>query len=141
MLIQETVRTPSAQAFVDVTSLIRAAIRKAGVNEAHIMVSVPHTTAALTINENADPDVVGDLLRRLETIVPTHDERDRHGEGNSHAHLKSSLIGTSHAFIVANGDLVLGTWQGIYLCEFDGPRTRTLLISIHEHCIQYTDAL
>lgn len=130
MLIQETVRTGAEQAMVDVTGLIRLAIRKVGVSDAHILVSVPHTTAALTVNENADPDVVTDLLRRLEKLVPVQDPADRHGEGNSAAHLKSSLIGSCHAFIVRNGDLVLGTWQGIYLCEFDGPRTRNLIISI-----------
>jgi secondary thiamine-phosphate synthase enzyme len=98
--------------------------------EGHIVVSVPHTTAALTVNENADPDVVTDLLRRLEQLVPTHDPADRHSEGNSAAHLKSSLMGTCHTFIVTKGELLLGTWQGIYLCEFDGPRTRKLIISI-----------
>lgn len=115
---------------MDVTGLIRQVVRKAGVRDAHILVSVPHTTAALTINENADPDVVHDLLHRLETLAPTRVQADRHGEGNSHAHLKSSLLGTCHSFIVADGELVLGTWQGIYLCEFDGPRTRKLIISV-----------
>ncbi|MFZ2958416.1 MAG: secondary thiamine-phosphate synthase enzyme YjbQ [Candidatus Ozemobacteraceae bacterium] len=132
MIVQESVRTTGPQAFVDVTGLIRAAIKKAKIRNAHILVSVPHTTAALTINENADPDVVTDLLRRLEILVPTQDPQDRHAEGNSHAHLKSSLLGSCHAFIVEDGELVLGTWQGIYLCEFDGPRTRNLLISILE---------
>lgn len=130
MLIQETVRTGAEQAMVDVTGLIKLAVRKAGVSDAHILVSVPHTTAGLTVNENADPDVVTDLLRRLEKLVPTKDPADRHGEGNSHAHLKSSLMGSCHSFIVQKGELVLGTWQGIYLCEFDGPRTRNLIISI-----------
>jgi secondary thiamine-phosphate synthase enzyme len=130
MLIRETVKTPGPQAMVDVTHLIRKAVRQAGLTAGHLLVSVPHTTAALTINENADPDVVSDLLRRLEHLIPTHDRADRHGEGNSHAHLKSSLVGSCHPFIVADGDLVLGTWQGIYLCEFDGPRTRSLIISL-----------
>lgn len=130
MIIEESVRTPSPEAFVDVTHLVLGAVAKSGVKNAHILVSVPHTTAALTINENADPDVVHDLLLRLEKMVPTHDSADRHGEGNSHAHLKSSLLGSCHPFIVSDGRLVLGTWQGIYLCEFDGPRQRKLLISI-----------
>ena len=130
MLIQETIRTAAEQTMIDVTGIVRLAIRKAGVTNAHIMVSVPHTTAGLTINENADPDVVTDLLRRLEAMVPSKDPADRHAEGNSHAHLKSSLVGTCHPFIVRNGDLVLGTWQGIYFCEFDGPRTRNLIISV-----------
>lgn len=130
MLIEETVKTQHSQALVDVTELVRGAVRKSGLREAHVLVSVPHTTAALTINENADPDVVSDILRRIERIVPTEDHSDRHAEGNSHAHLKSSLFGSCHPFIVKDGDLVLGTWQGIYLCEFDGPRTRKLLISV-----------
>ncbi|MBP7635192.1 secondary thiamine-phosphate synthase enzyme YjbQ [Candidatus Ozemobacteraceae bacterium] len=130
MLIEETVKTQHPQTLVDVTELVRNAVRKSGLKEAHILVSVPHTTAALTINENADPDVVNDILRRIERIIPTDDHSDRHAEGNSHAHLKSSLFGSCHPFIVKDGDLVLGTWQGIYLCEFDGPRTRKLLISV-----------
>jgi len=130
MIIEESVRTPSHQAFVDVTSLVRKAVKSAGLESGHILVSVPHTTAALTVNENADPSVVTDLLRRLEETFPTNDSADRHSEGNSHAHLKSSILGTCHPFIVTNGDLLLGTWQGIYLCEFDGPRTRRLVISI-----------
>ncbi len=115
---------------VDVTGLIRKAVQNTGIKDGHILVSVPHTTAGLTINENADPSVVSDLLRRLEGMIPTSDPQDRHSEGNSHAHLKSSLIGSCHPFIVSDGDLVLGTWQGIYLCEFDGPRSRNLLISV-----------
>lgn len=130
MIFEESVRTPASQAMVDVTALIRKAVRTAGLKDGHILVSVPHTTAALTINENADPDVVTDIIRRLEKTFPTHDPADRHSEGNSAAHVKSSLLGTCHNFIVAGGELVLGTWQGIYLCEFDGPRTRRLIISI-----------
>lgn len=130
MIYNETVRTPSAQAMVNVTSLIRKAVKASGIKEGHILVSVPHTTAALTVNENADPDVVHDFIKRLEKAFPTHENFDRHAEGNSHAHVKSSLLGTCHNFIVSNGDLVLGTWQGIFLCEFDGPRTRQLIISI-----------
>ena len=132
MLIKHSVHTSSRQCFVDVTAQIRQAVRESRLKNAHILVSVPHTTAALTVNENADPDVVHDLLHRLEALAPTSVNADRHGEGNSHAHLKSSLLGACHSFIVHEGDLVLGTWQGIYLCEFDGPRTRNLLISILE---------
>jgi len=130
MIIEKSVRTPAKQAMVDVTGLIQEAIRKANIQDAHILVSVPHTTAALTVNENADPSVVSDILRRLEGFIPVGDDADRHAEGNSAAHLKSSLIGTCHSFIVYKGDLVLGTWQGIYFCEFDGPRNRRLQISI-----------
>ena len=130
MIFEEIVKTPSSQSFVDVTHIIRQVIRKSGINNAHILVSVPHTTAAITVNENADPHVVTDLLRRFENTFPTYESEDKHAEGNSHAHMKSSLFGTCHPFIVNNGDLVLGTWQGIYFCEFDGPRTRRLIISI-----------
>lgn len=130
MLFEMSVRTPAAQAMIDVTGMIREAIRKAGIRGGQAVVSVPHTTAGVTINENADPDVVSDLLRRLDQLIPVRDPADRHGEGNSAAHLKSSLIGSSLPLIVENGDLVLGTWQGLYLCEFDGPRTRRLLLSI-----------
>ncbi len=130
MLYHESVRTPAAQAFVNVTHLVRKAVKASGIQEGHILVSVPHTTAALTVNENADPDVVIDFLRRLEIAYPSYDKADRHSEGNSHAHVKSSLLGTCHNFIVENGDLLLGTWQGIFLCEFDGPRTRQLIVSI-----------
>jgi len=130
MIFEESIRTPAKQAMVDVTSTIRRFVAASGMTDGHIVVSVPHTTAALTVNENADPSVVSDMLRRLEQAFPTYDPNDRHAEGNSAAHVKSSLLGSCHTFIVANGDLVLGTWQGIYLCEFDGPRTRTLIISI-----------
>ena len=130
MLFEEIIKTSSSQCFVDVTNIIRQVIKKSGVSDAHIAISVPHTTAGLTVNENADPHVITDLLRRFENTFPTYESEDRHAEGNSHAHMKSSLLGTSHTFIVSNGDLVLGTWQGIYFCEFDGPRTRRLIISI-----------
>jgi secondary thiamine-phosphate synthase enzyme len=130
MLYEEIVKTNAPQTFIDVTHLVRNAVKKSGIKEGHILVSVPHTTAALTVNENADPDVVTDLLRRFEKVFPDVDPKDRHAEGNSHAHMKSSLFGTCQPFIVNNGDLVLGTWQGIYFCEFDGPRTRRIIISI-----------
>jgi secondary thiamine-phosphate synthase enzyme len=130
MIFEESIRTPAKQAMVDVTATIRRFVNASGMTDGHIVVSVPHTTAALTVNENADPDVVNDMLRRLEQAFPTYDPADRHSEGNSAAHIKSSLLGSCHTFIVSNGDLVLGTWQGIYFCEFDGPRNRTLIISI-----------
>ncbi|MGM0599871.1 MAG: secondary thiamine-phosphate synthase enzyme YjbQ [Candidatus Rifleibacteriota bacterium] len=130
MIYEHSVKTSSSQDFVDVTSLVRQSVREAGVKNAHILVATPHTTAAVTVNENADPDVVTDLITRFNKVFPEHEATDRHGEGNSHAHMKSSLFGACQPFIVNNGDLVLGTWQGIYLCEFDGPRTRRLIVSI-----------
>ena len=130
MIFEEIIKTDKPQTFIDVSELVQKAVIKSGVKDAHILVSVPHTTAALTVNENADPNVVRDLLRRFENAFPTIESEDRHAEGNSHAHMKSSLLGTCQAFIVEDTKLVLGTWQGIYFCEFDGPRTRRLIISI-----------
>lgn len=130
MIFEHSIRTPSSQAFVDVTHLVRQSIREASINEGHILVATPHTTAAITVNENADPNVVHDLLKRLDKVFPEYENFDRHGEGNSHAHIKSSLFGACHPFIVHRGELVLGTWQAIFLCEFDGPRTRRLIVSI-----------
>lgn len=130
MIFEHTVRTPSSQAFVNVTALVRQSVKEAGIKDGHILVATPHTTAAITVNENADPDVVRDLITRFNKVFPEHESSDRHGEGNSHAHMKSSLFGACQPFIVHKGELVLGTWQGIFLCEFDGPRTRRLLVSI-----------
>ena len=92
------------------------------------MVFCPHTTAAITINENADPDVVHDILLALDEAVPRSDPRFRHAEGNSDAHIKASLVGSSLSVFVSGGHLVLGTWQGIYFCEFDGPRSRKVIV-------------
>ncbi|OHB26043.1 MAG: hypothetical protein A2X84_09680 [Desulfuromonadaceae bacterium GWC2_58_13] len=114
---------------IDVSHQVREAIRQSGIRAGLAMVFAPHTTAAVTINENADPDVVGDLIMELNKIVP-FDDHYRHAEGNSAAHLKSSLIGASETLVVDEGAPVLGTWQGIYFCEFDGPRRRQLHIQI-----------
>ena len=114
---------------IDVTSELRRAVRESGVDKGLALVFVPHTTAAVTINENADPDVVRDMLMELGRIVPFEDGY-RHGEGNSAAHIKASLIGASETLIVEGGEPVLGTWQGVYFCEFDGPRRRQMLIRI-----------
>jgi secondary thiamine-phosphate synthase enzyme len=111
---------------VDVTAEVRAALRAAGAREGVLVVFVPHTTAGVTIQENADPDVQRDFLLALENAVPARPPRGsyHHAEGNSDAHVKASLVGSSATVIVDGGDLVLGTWQAIYLCEFDGPRER-----------------
>lgn len=93
-----------------------------------LTVFVPHTTAGVTINEQADPDVARDLERRLDAMAPWDDPADRHGEGNTAAHLKASMMGASARVLVEDGKLVLGTWQGIFLCEFDGPRTRQIWV-------------
>lgn len=91
---------------------------------------IAHTTGGITINENADPDVVRDFLRRLDEVFPWNHEEDRHGEGNTAAHLKASTVGTSQTVIIEKGRMVLGTWQGIYFCEFDGPRRRNVYVKI-----------
>ncbi len=114
---------------IDITAQVRDAVRKSGVRSGLALVFTPHTTAAVTINENADPDVVADLCMEINKIVP-FDDHYRHAEGNSAAHLKSSLFGASETLIVEDGAPVLGTWQGIYFCEFDGPRSRRLHIQV-----------
>lgn len=114
---------------IDITAAVRRTIRASGVVEGQALLFVPHTTAALTINENADPDVVTDILAGLARLVPA-DPSFRHAEGNSPAHIKSSLLGTSLTLIVADGAPLLGTWQGIYFCEFDGPRRRKLHLRV-----------
>ncbi len=121
------VNTPR-QGFVDITNRVNEVVRKFGVLNGLCQVFIPHTTAAVTINENADPDVVSDMLKALDHIVP--DLAYRHNEGNSPAHVKSSLLGCSITIPVADSRLYLGTWQGIYLCEFDGPRIRKVCINI-----------
>ncbi len=114
---------------LDITSQVRSALSKSGVQEGVCTVYCPHTTAAITINENADPDVTADILMKLNKMIPPH-ENYRHLEGNSDAHIKSSIIGNSVQIIVSEGRLQLGTWQGIYFCEFDGPRSRHVWVSM-----------
>jgi secondary thiamine-phosphate synthase enzyme len=114
---------------LDITGEVRRAIRQAGIDSGLAVLFVPHTTAAVTINENADPDVVRDMLMELGKIVP-FDDHYRHAEGNSAAHLKSTLVGASETLLIEGGEPVLGTWQGIYFCEFDGPRRRRLHIRL-----------
>ncbi|MCX7817801.1 MAG: secondary thiamine-phosphate synthase enzyme YjbQ [Kiritimatiellae bacterium] len=113
---------------VPVTDLVQAAVRELGVRDGVVTVFVPHTTAGITINENADPDVVRDLLTALERLVPWRSDW-AHEEGNAAAHVKASLMGSSVRVLVEGGRLRLGTWQGIFLCEFDGPRTRQIWVS------------
>jgi secondary thiamine-phosphate synthase enzyme len=122
------VRTTQRTQFMEITSLVQQAVSASALVSGSCLVFCPHTTAALTIQENADPDVVHDILLWLNHHIPKEVAGFRHAEGNSDAHIKSSLIGSSVAVIVENGSLVLGTWQGVYLCEFDGPRTRKVYI-------------
>lgn len=115
--------------FVDITARVRQAVVHSGVDEGICVVYCPHTTAAITINENADPDVMRDLKFALEETFP--DRREfRHAEGNSAAHLRSSCIGASETIPISGGSLALGTWQGIYFCEFDGPRHRRVYVQV-----------
>jgi secondary thiamine-phosphate synthase enzyme len=115
------------QNFYNITGKVLEAVRKSDIKDGIVVVFCPHTTAGITINENADPDVVKDMLYGLEKAYPDRPEF-RHCEGNSSAHLKASAVGSSEHIIVENGQLVLGTWQGIYFCEFDGPRKRKFFI-------------
>ena len=114
---------------IDITAEVCAAIRTQGISSGLAVVYTPHTTAAITINENADPDVTRDMVMEINKIVPFQDGY-RHTEGNSAAHIKSSLFGASETLIIADGKVVLGTWQGIYFCEFDGPRRRQVHIQV-----------
>lgn len=124
---QFTVRTRERFEMIDVTGEVRSALKRSGVESGVCYVFVPHTTAAVTINENADPDVPRDILAETDKIVPL-DDRYRHIEGNSAAHIKASLFGASETLLVEEGALVLGTWQSVFFCEFDGPRMRRLVV-------------
>lgn len=124
------VRTRERCGLVDITSRVAEVLARSGVSEGAVVLQSLHTTAALTINENADPDVVHDLVAKIGALVPHREPFYRHGEGNSDSHLKVSLFGPSLSVIVSEGELVLGTWQGIYLCEWDGPRERTVALQI-----------
>jgi secondary thiamine-phosphate synthase enzyme len=123
------VRTSTQTEFIDITSSVREAVKKTGVEDGICIVFIPHTTAAVTINENADPSVVHDIVMELNKIVPFKDQY-HHMEGNSPAHIKASLLGCSEIVFVESGKLVLGTWQGIFFCEFDGPRNRKVYVKV-----------
>ena len=123
------VRTSIQSEFIDITRSVQEAVKKTGVKDGICIIFIPHTTAAVTINENADPSVVQDILMELNKMVPFKDPY-RHMEGNSPAHIKASLLGCSEMVIVESGKLVLGTWQGIFFCEFDGPRNREVHVKV-----------
>ena len=124
------VKSGSRTQLIDITSDVQASLREAGVRDGLCMIYVPHTTAAVTINENADPTVKADILKILNQVIP-FEANYGHMEGNSAAHIKSTLVGASELVAVRNGKLQLGTWQGIFFCEFDGPRRR----KVHLHFI------
>jgi secondary thiamine-phosphate synthase enzyme len=128
-VIDVPVATSRARELVDVTDAVVRAVVELGVREGAVLVASPHTTAGVTINEGYDPDVAGDLVRRLERLAPRDGQGDRHAEGNSDAHLAVALVGTSVLIPVAESGLRLGRWQRIFLLEWDGPRARRLLVS------------
>ncbi len=128
-MVELTVHTSARTEFIDVTAEVQEAVAATGVENGLCMLYVPHTTAALTINESADPSVRADILKIINDIVPW-DDGYRHLEGNSAAHIKTTLVGSSEMLMIERGRLVLGTWQGIFFCEFDGPRTRKLHVNL-----------
>ena len=130
-MIQLEIRTSGKQSFEDITSRVQGAVGESTVQEGLCYLFCPHTTAGLTLNENWDPSVRHDMGLVLDDLVPQRDEF-RHSEGNSPAHVKSSLMGASQALFVSGGRLMLGSWQGVYLVEFDGPRTRKVLVKVVE---------
>lgn len=120
-----TVKSKARTQLIDITSEIQKAVRSSGISDGLCMLYIPHTTAAITINESADPSVASDIMMVLNEVIPWKADY-RHLEGNSPAHIKSTLVGASEVIAIENGSLVLGTWQGIFFCEFDGPRTRSV---------------
>jgi len=120
-----SIQTRKHSQFLDITAEIQSRVNDAGLGNGVVTIFVPHTTSGITINENADPDVVRDMMQALENAVPW-EAGYRHSEGNAAAHVKASLVGSSVQIFVENGRLQLGTWQSVYFCEFDGPRTRNV---------------
>lgn len=129
MLKKIEVKTKSRFDMINVDSQLKSALKESGIEQGIMLLFVPHTTAAVTINENADSNVVRDMKKALNKIVPENMDYT-HAEGNSQAHILSTLTGVSEELIIENGKLVLGTWQSVYFCEYDGPRVRSLLIKI-----------
>ncbi len=129
-MITLDVRTRQRCEFVDLTDRVRKAVAESGVKDGAVICYVPHTTAGVTIQENADPDVTRDLAYKLAELIPQQDRGFHHGEGNSDAHLKCSLVGASQTIPISGGHLVLGTWQAIYFAEFDGPRHRQMVLQV-----------
>jgi secondary thiamine-phosphate synthase enzyme len=123
------IKTATRNELVDITAQVEKAVEEAGVSEGICFVAVPHTTAAVTVNENADPSVKADIIAKLNALVPAGDHY-RHREGNADAHIKATLVGPSETLLVRGGRLSLGTWQGVFFCEFDGPRTRKVWVRV-----------
>jgi len=129
-MIELDIQTSRQCQMIDITNQVQKVLHDSGVTTGFAVIYVPHTTAGLTINENADPDVVHDILRQLDKIVPYAQPFYQHDEGNSAAHVKATLTGSSQTVLIQNARLLLGTWQGIWFCEYDGPRSRKAWISI-----------
>jgi secondary thiamine-phosphate synthase enzyme len=125
-----SVRSSQESEFINITSETRSMVSTRGIKNGSLFLYVPHTTAGITINESADRNVVHDILADLDRLFPRRQSYYRHAEGNSASHMKASLIGSGVRVMIQDGDLVLGTWQGIFLCEFDGPRTRRVYIQV-----------
>tara|TARA_R110002111_G_scaffold47945_3_gene85511 strand:+ start:574 stop:1017 length:444 start_codon:yes stop_codon:yes gene_type:complete len=125
------VETRQRDQMVEITDKVRKIVERSEVRDGSVIVYVPHTTAGVTINENADPDVVHDMISQLDEMVPWSQPFYRHMEGNSASHVKASMMGSSVTVLLQKGRLVLGTWQGVWFCEFDGPRTRNVHIAVH----------
>ncbi len=123
------VETQRRDQMIEITDQVRQVATALGVRDGCVTVYVPHTTAGVTINENADPDVVHDMLTQLDVMVPWRQPFYRHGEGNSASHVKASMMGSSQRIIVESGRLMLGRWQGVWFCEFDGPRSREVWVT------------
>jgi secondary thiamine-phosphate synthase enzyme len=124
------INSKSRNQMIDITSQVDSAVEQSGIKNGDAIVCCPHTTAAITINENADPSVTHDILLTLSELIPQHRPGYRHSEGNSDAHCKSSLVGCSEQILIKDGRLNLGTWQGIFFCEFDGPRSRSFSVQV-----------
>jgi len=129
LVIRLKVTTRSRLEFQDITSQVQEAVSSSGIGDGVCYVFVPHTTAGIIVNEHADPSVAMDISEQLSRVVPQHSDY-RHLEGNAPAHIKASLVGNSQMLLIEGGKLLLGTWQGLFLCEFDGPRQRTVLVKV-----------
>jgi secondary thiamine-phosphate synthase enzyme len=132
MIHRLQISTRRRDEMIDITQQVADIVRKEQMSDGVAIVYCPHTTAGIAINENADPDVKSDVLMRLDEVYPWEHPRYRHAEGNTAAHLKAMTVGASQTVLIEDGRLVLGTWQGIYFCEFDGPRRRTCLVKLLE---------
>ena len=130
MIKEISIQTNKHSEMIDITGKVQSAVSSFGIDDGICVVYTPHTTAAVTINEGADPDVTRDIIMELEKMVPWRDIDYQHSEGNSSAHIKSSIFGASETLLIENGKIIFGTWQAVYFCEFDGPRHRRVYIKV-----------